>query len=125
MGAVRELRENVVPIRGSCQCGKIAYRLDAEPTEAIECICSICRLKGSLLAAFEPDLFHLETSRDDIAVYTFGKHVIHHQFCKTCGCAPFSEGTWPDGTPMVAINLRCADVDLRAIRITPFDGASL
>ena len=104
------------------------------PTRCVDTCCatsecaagSICRLKGSLLAAFEPDLFHLETSRDDIAVYTFGKHVIHHQFCKTCGCAPFSEGTWPDGTPMVAINLRCAEgIDLSTIKITPFDGASL
>jgi hypothetical protein len=54
-------------IRGSCHCGRITYRLDAEPTEAIECNCSICRRKGSLLAAFAPDQFHLETSRDDIA----------------------------------------------------------
>ena len=84
-----------MPIRGSCHCGKIAYSLDAEPTEAIECNCSICRRKGSVLAAFDPDKFHLETSRDDIAVYTFRNHVIRHQFCKTCGCAPFAEGTGP------------------------------
>ena len=111
-----------MPIRGSCHCGRIAYRLDAEP---IECNCSICRRKGSVLAAFAPEAFHLETSRDDIAVYTFGRHIIRHQFCKSCGCAPFAEGTGPDGTAMVAINLRCADVDLATIRITPFDGASL
>ena len=52
-------------IRGSCHCGRIAYRLDAEPAEAIECNCSICRRKGSLLAAVAPDKFHLEASRDD------------------------------------------------------------
>jgi hypothetical protein len=93
-----------MPVRGSCHCGKIAYSLDAEPTEAIECNCSICRRKGSLLAAFAPDQFHLETSRDDIAVYTFGKQVIRHQFCKICGCAPFAEGTGPDGNAMVVVN---------------------
>ena len=59
-------------------------------------------------------------------VYTFGKHVIRHQFCKTCGCAPFAEGTGPDGNAMVVINLRCAEnIDLATIRITQFDGASL
>jgi hypothetical protein len=115
-----------MPVRGSCHCGRIAYRLDAEPTEAIECNCSICRRKGSVLAAFEPEQFHLDTSRDDIAVYTFGRHVIRHQFCKTCGCAPFAEGTGPDGRAMVVINLRCAEgIDLSRIKITPFDGASL
>ena len=113
-------------IRGSCHCGRIAYSLDAEPTEAIECTCSICRHRGSVLAAFTPDQFHLETSRDDIAVYTFGRHVIRHQFFRTCGCAPFAEGTTPDGRAMVMVNLSCAeDVDLSAIRISPFDGASL
>jgi hypothetical protein len=119
------MEEKIMPIRGSCHCGRIAYRLDAEPTEAIECNCSICRRRGSVLAAVAPEAFHLETSRDDIAVYTFNKHVIRHQFCKTCGCAPFAEGTGPDGETMVAINLRCADVDLSRIRITQFDGASL
>ena len=115
-----------MPIRGSCHCGKIAFSLDDEPTEAIECNCSICRRRGSVLAASAPDKFRLETSRDDIAVYTFGKHLIRHQFCKTCGCAPFAEGTGPDGDEMVVINLRCADgVDLSTIKITRFDGASL
>jgi hypothetical protein len=114
-------------IRGSCHCGKIAYSLNADsPTEAIECNCSICRRKGHLLAFFTPDKFTLDTSRDDIAVYTFNKHVIRHQFCKVCGCAPFSEGVGPDGQAMVAINLRCVEgIDLSKIRITPFDGASL
>ena len=115
-----------MPIRGSCHCGRIAYRLDGEPTEAIECNCSICRRKGALLAAFAPEQFHLETARDAIAVYTFGRQVIRHQFCKRCGCAPFAEGTGPDGTAMVAINLRCAeDLDLSTIKVTPFDGARL
>jgi hypothetical protein len=102
------------------------YSLDADPTEAIECNCSICRRKGGVLAAFDPEIFHLETSRDDIAVYTFGQHVIRHQFCMTCGCAPFAEGTGPDGKAMVVLNLRCAEiVELSTIKITPFDGASL
>jgi hypothetical protein len=58
--------------------------------------------------------------------YTFGRHVIRHQFCKTCGCAPFSEGTGPDGEAMVAINLRCAEnLDLSTLKIAQFDGASL
>ena len=115
-----------MPLRGSCHCGKIAYSLDAEPSEAIECNCSICRRKGALLAAVAPEQFHLESARDEIAVYTFGKHVIRHQFCKTCGCAPFSEGTGPDGEAMVAVNLRCADdLDLATIKVSQFDGASL
>ena len=115
-----------MPIRGSCHCGKIAYSLDAEPTEAIECNCSICRRKGAILVAVAPERFQLATPREDLAVYTFGRHRIRHQFCKRCGCAPFAEGVGADGTALVAVNLRCAeDLDLSTIEITPFDGASL
>ena len=115
-----------MPVHGSCHCGRISFTLDAEPTEAIECNCSICRRRGSLLAAFAPEQFRLEASPDDISTYTFHKHVIRHQFCKVCGCAPFAEGVGPSGRTMVAVNLRCAeDLDLSTIKVTPFDGASL
>jgi hypothetical protein len=61
---------------------------------------------------------------DEIAVYTFNKHVIRHQYCKTCGCAPFNQGEGPKG-PMVSVNLRCVEgIDLGKLTIKPFDGAS-
>lgn len=116
-----------MPFRGSCHCGKVAYSLDADPpTEAMECNCSICRRKGYLLHFAAPDGFTLETPREEIAAYTFRTHNIRHQFCKTCGCAPFSEGTGPGGKQMVAINLRCAEgIDPASLKVTQFDGASL
>jgi len=115
-----------MPFRGSCHCGKIAYSLDEDPpTEAMACNCSICRRRGSLHHFSTPDKFRLEGSRDEITVYTFNKHAIRHQFCKTCGCAPFAEGEGPGNKPMVEINLRCADgIDLAALKITEYDGAS-
>lgn len=114
-------------ITGSCHCGAIAYTLDEEvPTKAVSCNCSICRRKAGLLHFTTPETFTLETSRDAITTYTFKTHHIEHQFCKTCGCAPFSEGAGPDGKPAMAINLRCADgVDLDALEIQHFDGAKL
>lgn len=113
-------------IHGSCHCGRVAFSADLEPTEAVECNCSICRRKGSLLAFVAGDKFTLETPREALSTYTFHKHVIRHQFCNVCGCAPFAESTHPDsGQPMAAINLRCVDdIDLSTIRIIPFDGAS-
>lgn len=113
-------------IRGSCHCGAVAYRLDDDPREAMECNCSICRRKGYLLVSSTPERFELLTPREALTVYTWNQHAIHHQFCRTCGCAPFGEGTTPDGTALVAVNLRCAeDLDLAQIRIIPFEGAAL
>ena len=72
----------------------------------------------------DPDKFTLETSRDAIEIYTFNSHNIRHQFCRTCGCAPFGEGKGPGGEAVV-INLRCTDgVDLEALTIQQYDGAS-
>ena len=112
-------------IRGSCHCGKVAFSLDEEmPTKAMACNCSICSRKAYLLHFTTPDKLTLQTPRDEIGAYTFNKHVIRHQFCKTCGCAPFSEGAGPKG-PMVAVNLRCVEgVGLDSLEITQFDGAS-
>jgi hypothetical protein len=112
-------------IRGSCHCGKVAYSLDEDmPTEAMACNCSICRRKAYLHHFTSADKLTLETPREEIAVYTFNKHVIRHQFCKTCGAAPFNEGEGPNG-PMVSVNLRCVEgIDLDKLTIKDFDGAS-
>ncbi|HEX2762714.1 MAG TPA: GFA family protein [Allosphingosinicella sp.] len=113
--------------QGSCHCGRLAYTVDEEPpARAMLCNCSICRRKGALHHFTTPDRFKRKASDEDIGVYTFNAHNIRHQFCKTCGCAPFAEGTGPDGRAMVEINLRCAEgIDPGALEITEFDGASL
>jgi hypothetical protein len=114
-----------MPLTGSCHCGKIAFSLSEAPTEAIECNCSICRRRGSILAAVPPEQFRLDTPREDINVYTFNSHAIRHQVCTTCGCAPFAEGVEVGGQPLVVVNLRCTDVDLASLTVGKFDGASL
>ena len=115
-----------MPVSGSCHCGAIAYSLEEDmPGAAMTCNCSICRRKGYVLHFSTPDKFTLKTSREAIEAYTFNSHNIRHQFCKTCGCAPFSEGTGADGKAAVVINLRCADgVEIESLKIQHYDGAS-
>jgi hypothetical protein len=115
-----------MPVTGSCHCGKIAFTLDEEtPTKAVSCNCSICRRRGWLLHASTLDKLHVEGSPDDIQVYTFNKHAILHQFCKTCGCAPFARSAGEGDKVGVMINLRCADgIDPDALEIQHYDGAS-
>lgn len=111
--------------RGSCHCGKLAYSVDEDPpASAMECNCSICRRKAALHHFTTPDRFRREADEADIQVYTFNTHNIRHMFCRSCGAAPFAEGQGPNG-PMVEINLRCAEgIDLEALEITKYDGAS-
>ena len=115
-----------MPITGSCHCGKVSYSLGEDPpTQAMECNCSICRRKGYLHHFSTPDKLTFHGERADLQVYTFNRHAIRHQFCTTCGCAPFAEGIGPDGKEMVGINLRCVEgLDPGALNIVQYDGAS-
>lgn len=111
---------------GSCHCGAMAFELEAEIDEAMECNCSICRRKGYLLSFAPLEALNVTTPQGAVTTYSFGKHTIQHQFCKICGCAPFGTGEMPDGTKMAAVNVRCIpEIDLADLKITHFDGASL
>jgi hypothetical protein len=115
-----------VSYKGSCHCGAVRFTVDGSFDKAMECNCSICSRKGSLLWFVPRDKFKLETPEKDVATYVFNKHVIHHKFCPKCGIGPFALGTDPKGNKMAAINVRCLEgVDPANIKRVPFDGRSL
>ncbi|MBS0456267.1 MAG: GFA family protein [Proteobacteria bacterium] len=112
---------------GSCHCGRIAFELEADVTEAIDCNCSLCRRRGGLLAFFPRAAFTLTTPDADLGTYRFNQGHIAHHFCPTCGVAPFSDGVHPTtGAAIVAVNLRCLpEIDLATLTVKQVDGASL
>jgi hypothetical protein len=111
---------------GSCHCGAVQYSVETELKTAIECNCSICERSGTLLAFAPESRFTLKQGGDNLTDYQFNKHKIHHLFCKTCGVKSFSKAVAPDGTPTVAINIRCLEgVDIAAIPRRMYDGRAL
>ena len=54
---------------GSCHCGNVAFEVEGEFTEALDCNCSLCRRRGGLLAFVPRDKLVLKTP------YTFNSHV--------------------------------------------------
>ena len=112
--------------RGSCHCGKVSFEVEGEIKGAMDCNCSICQRKGSLLWFVPRDHLHLLSPDDATGIYTFNKHVIKHRFCPTCGIHPYGEGIGPDGKAMAAINLRCIEnIDVSSIPVQHFHGRSL
>jgi len=112
--------------RGSCHCGKIAFEVVGEITRVMDCNCSICSRKGSLLWFVPRDRLQLLSPAANLATYTFGPGTIRHHFCPTCGIHPFGEGTDPSGRPMAAVNVRCLeDFDFSDVPVEHFDGRSL
>jgi hypothetical protein len=112
--------------RGSCQCGAVAFEATLDISEPLACNCSRCRRLGSRLAFAPRDSFTLLRGADDLTEYTFNRHVIRHQFCRTCGVQPFAYSVMPDGTPVTAVNVNCLEsIDPTALPTRRFDGANL
>lgn len=113
--------------KGSCHCGKIAYEVEGDLKEAMECNCSHCRRKGYLLWFVPREQLRLSTPESALETYKFNKHVISHHFCAACGCAPFATGTNPKtGQATAAVNVHCLEgVEPRDLKIIPVDGRSL
>lgn len=112
--------------QGGCHCGRIAFEVEGDLTQVMECNCSHCSRKGYMLWFVPREQLRLTTPEGDLATYTFNKHVIKHHFCPTCGCAPFGFGVAPSGAATAAVNVRCLEgVDLAALKVMPFDGRSL
>jgi hypothetical protein len=111
---------------GGCHCGRIAFDVEGDIEQVIECNCSMCSKRGSLLWFVSREQLHLKTPESDLATYTFKTRTIQHHFCPRCGCAPFADGADKTGAKKAAVNVRCLDgVDTAAVRVVPFDGRSL
>jgi hypothetical protein len=82
--------------------------------------------RGTLLDFVPETNFKLLSGESDLTDYQFHKKVIHHLFCKTCGIVSFAKAQAPDGTKMVAVNVRCIDgVDLSKLQTREYDGKAL
>jgi hypothetical protein len=111
--------------RGSCHCGDVAFEVEGDPAQVIECNCSHCDRKGYLLWFVPRAQVRLTAGAENMGSYLFNRHVIRHHFCKRCGCAPFGAGKDGKGNETMAINVRCLpQLDRSKLKIMPYDGRS-
>lgn len=111
---------------GGCHCGKVKYEVEMDLKNAISCNCSVCMKRGSLLDFVPESQFRLLCGESELQDYLFNKKVIHHYFCKSCGILSFGRGTAPDGSKVIAVNLRCLEgIDLKTLTIHDYDGRSI
>jgi hypothetical protein len=107
--------------RGGCHCGAVAFEVEGELSEAIECNCSICTRKAYLHWIVAPQSFRLLAGAQSLATYTFNTGAARHFFCTRCGVAPYYV---PRSNPdKIDVNVRCLEgVAISRLRITQFDG---
>ena len=112
--------------KGSCHCGGIRFEVEGDFREVMECNCSICSRKGSLLAFVPQEKLKMLTPKERMSTYTFNKHIIQHHYCPTCGIHPLAQAKDRSGKPTAAINVRCLEgIDLASLKVRQFDGRSL
>jgi hypothetical protein len=110
---------------GGCQCEKVRFTVELALGPVNACNCSRCQKLGSLFAFVPASGFSLTSGGEALTDFQFNNRVIQHLFCATCGIESFAKGTGPDGTEMVAINVRCLDdVDVDALEVKHIDGRS-
>lgn len=108
--------------QGGCHCGavRIAVRL-AEALEGgsgpVRCNCSMCRMKGAVMAFAPLADLDVIAGADVIATYQFNTGAAKHHFCPRCGIHTHHQRRF-DPT-LYAINLACLD------GVSPYDFAEV
>jgi hypothetical protein len=112
--------------QGGCHCGQVRFEANVSLDTVMACNCSICGRVGALRAFTPATSFKLLSGSDSLTDYQFGKHHLHHTFCKLCGVHSFASGKAPNGQDMYAVNARCVDgVDPQSLNVKHFDGKNL
>jgi hypothetical protein len=112
-------------LSGTCLCGAVRWRFDAQPDGATACNCTACRRYGALwIYGHADDDVHVE---GETRGWTRPREhpALAFHFCPTCGCVTHWLGLRPeDGRVRMAVNLRLADQPEAAmdIAIDHFDG---
>jgi hypothetical protein len=106
---------------GGCHCGAVRFRVEVEAHVALDCNCSICRMKGNVHLIVPRAQFTLLKGEDALTTYRFNTGVARHTFCRVCGIHPFYvPRSHPDG---IDVNIRCLDGDaMGRFAIEKFDG---
>jgi hypothetical protein len=109
-------------IEGSCHCGAVTWRFDADPESATSCNCTVCRRYGSLwIYDHEGEGVHVMGPTQP---YVRGK-ALEFRFCPKCACVVAWRAleAGKDGRRRMAVNVRLADPAAVAhLPIDHFDG---
>ena len=108
---------------GSCHCGAVKFKVDADLSSIGNCNCSICRKKGALHHTVPPEQFKLVSGEDALQRYQFNHKIASHFFCRHCGIHTFSHPrTAPEKVNFNVRTLDDFDLDGANYERTSFDG---
>jgi hypothetical protein len=109
---------------GSCHCGTVKFRIDAEPTEATTCDCSICRKRNAVMVKVPEQALTITEGEDKLTLYQWNTRRARHYFCSVCGIYTFHrKRSAPDH---FGVNVFCLDdFDPASIPVRPAPGQGM
>ena len=76
-------------VKGQCNCGTVAFEVNAQITDIYQCHCSICRKftggNGIPVVVVNNDVFRWTSGEDNIATWKKSDCDWQGWFCSTCG----------------------------------------
>ena len=111
-------------IQGSCHCGGVQFRLDAAIAELTTCDCSLCAMRGAVMAKVHETRLEVTAGENLLTLYQWNTRRARHYFCSRCGIYVFHrKRAAPDH---FGVNARCLhDVDLASIPVRATEGANM
>ena len=83
------------PITGGCLCGKVRFRITAEPIAMRLCWCRLCQYlaagNATVNLVFPSNALQVEGEPRDYRSVAASGNVMHRRFCPECGTQLFSE----------------------------------
>ena len=82
-------------ITGGCLCGKVRFRISAEPIAMRLCWCRLCQYlaagNATVNVVFPSNAIQIEGEPRDFRSVAASGNVMHRRFCADCGTQLFSE----------------------------------
>ncbi|WP_338829239.1 GFA family protein [Bradyrhizobium sp. 27S5] len=110
--------------QGSCHCGAVTFRIDAEIDELTTCDCSLCRRRNALMTKVHESELVILGGQDLLSIYVWNTNRAKHFFCSRCGVYTFHrKRAAPDH---YGVNVFCLeDFDVGAFRVRATDGEGM
>lgn len=74
---------------GSCHCGDVAFRIEADIAELTTCDCSLCTRKNAVMAKVHESKLTILAGEDALSLYQWNTRRAKHYFCSRCGIYTF------------------------------------
>lgn len=109
---------------GSCHCGAVRFRIDADIVELTTCDCSLCVKKNAVMTKVHESALTILSGEDVLSLYQWNTRRAQHYFCSRCGIYTFHrKRAAPDH---YGVNIFCLDgFDKTGLPLRATEGAGM